>query len=364
MTKTLSLPTFPAIPAAARVLFRPMFFAALGLHALLLFVPFPKEKEKPSENKEAPVKITQLPTTKASANQTPKVALAKPNKPALPKINRPNPNPIVQSPIEPPRPQEASPAESATPPKSNSKPSNKADTATAVDFPHYQPSTPNCFGVGLGENCRVATANLIAVTAFYLSAPKAKGFTLTPDEDSADEKIFSVTTPDKKTLFLHLFKDEPTTVILLSDNKVTDLATLKRSVSIPADYYNLLTDLAPQADRSDNPQTNAQPQQFVNPQLFYNVVSESELQTGSIPEMRPGIDGSPTLILGQTPEVFYQTIATAGLSGTFQVTPKGEYGGGKLYQLKKDTTTFYMNLVPTKDQKGTIVVTWLKKPGS
>ena len=34
----------------------------------------------------------------------------------------------------------------------------------------------------------------------------------------------------------------------------------------------------------------------------------------------------------------------------------------KLYQLKKDNTTFYMNLVPTKDQKGTIVVTWLKNP--
>ncbi|MER3434943.1 MAG: hypothetical protein C4288_16360 [Leptolyngbya sp. ERB_1_1] len=363
MTKTFSLPTFPQIPAAARPLVRPMLFAALGLHALLLFTPFPKQKEKPPENKEAPVKITQLPTAKASA-KTPKVAIAKPNKPALPKINRPNPNPIVQKSIEPPTPQAATPPESTTPPKSETRSSNKADTANAADFPHYNPSTPNCFGVGLGENCRVATANLATVTAFYLSAPKAKGFTLTPDEDSADKKIFTVTTPDKKTLFLHLFKDAPTTVILLSDSKVTDLATLKGSVNIPADYYNLLTALAPQVDRSDNPQTNAQPQQFAKPEMFYNVVSEAELQTGSIPELRPGIDGSPTLILGQTPEVFYQTIATAGLSGTFQVTQKGQYGGGNLYQLKKDSTTFYMNLVPTKDQKGTIVVTWLKNPGS
>ncbi|MBW4443963.1 MAG: hypothetical protein KME10_22605 [Plectolyngbya sp. WJT66-NPBG17] len=361
MTKTLSLPNFPQIPAAARSFVRPMLFAALGLHALVLFTPFPKEKEKPPENKEAPVKITQLPTTKASAKQTPKVAIVKP-KVALPKIDRPNPNPIVQKSIEPSKPQEASLAESAAPVKSEIR-SNKADSATAADFPHYSPSTPNCFALGLGENCRVATANLSTVAAFYLSAPKAKGFILTPDEDSADKKIFTVTTPDKKTLFLHLFKDEPTTVILLSEGKVTDLATLKGSVNIPADYYNLLTDLAPQVDRSDNPQTNAQPQQFPKPEMFYQVVSEAELQTGAVPEMRPGIDGSPTLIQGQTPEVFYQTISTAGLSGSFRVTAKGQYGGGNLYELKKDSTTFYMNLVPTKDRSGTIVVTWLKNPG-
>lgn len=357
MTKTLPLPTFSQVPAAARSIVRPMLFAALGLHAVLLFTPFPKEKEKPPENKEAPVKITQLPTTKASARQTPKGAIAKP-KPALPRINRPNPNPIVQRSIEPPRQQETNP------PQSQSQPSKNAGTATAADFPHYSPSTPDCFNVGLGENCRVATATINTVTAFYLSAPKAKGFTLTPDEETADKKIYTVTTPDKKTLFLHLFKDEPTTVILLSDSKVSDLAALKGSVNIPADYYNLLTDLAPQVDRSDNPQTNAQPEQFPKPEMFFEVVNAAELQNGAIPEMRPGIDGSPTLIAGQTPDVFFQTISTAGLSGTFQVTPKGQYGGGNLYQLKKDSTTFYMNLVPTKDNTGTIVVTWLKNPGS
>ena len=342
-----------------------MFFAALGLHALLLFVPFPQEKEKPPENKEAPVKITQLPTTRANSNQTPKIAVSRPDKPVLPKINRPNPNPIVQSQSEPIKSQEAAPAESVSPQRSESRASNKGDAATAVDFPHYQPSTPNCFNkVALGENCRVATANLTTVSAFYLSAPKAKGFVLTLDEDSADKKIFSVTTPDQKMLFLHLFKDEPTTVILLSPTKVPNLSDLKGSVTIPEDYYKLLTDLAPQVDRSDNPQTNVQPEQFANPQMFYNVVSEAELQTGSIPETRPGIDGSPTLILGQTPDVFYGTITTAGLTGSFQITQKGQYGGGNLYELKKDTTTFYMNLVPTKDQRGTIVVTWLKNPGS
>jgi hypothetical protein len=354
MTKTLSLPGLPAVPAAARSLIRPMLFAAIGL----LFVPFPQErKEKPPENKEAPVKITQLPTTKAIDKQTPKVKLAQPNKPALPKINRPNANPnpiVVQKPQEAPEP--------TTPPVQKGEVAAKPGAATSADFPHYQPSTPDCFGKGLGENCRVATASLANVAAFYLSAPKAKGFTVAPDEDGADKKVFTVTTPDKKTLFLHLFKDEPTTVILLSEAKVSDLAALKGSVNIPADYYNLLNDLTQQADRADNPETNARPEQFAQPQMFYSVVSEAELQTGVIPELRPGIDGSPTLALGQAPDVFFQTLMTSGLSGTFEVKPQGQYGGGNLYQLKKDSTTFYMSLVPVKGQTGTIVVTWLKSP--
>lgn len=358
MSKTLSLPRFPAVPTAARSLVRPMLFTAIGLHALLLFMPFPEErKEKPPESKEAPVKITQLPTTKAIDKQTPKVKLAQPNKPALPKINRPNANPnlvVLQKPQEAPTPM--------TPPVQQGEVAAKPGTTTSADFPHYQPSTPDCFGKGLGENCRVATASLANVAAFYLSAPKAKGFTVTPDEDSAAKKVFTVATPDQKTLFLHLFKDEPTTVILLSESKISDLSALKGSVNIPADYYNLLTDLTQQVDRSDNPQTNAQPQNFEQPQMFYNVVSEAELQTGTIPELRPSIDGSPTLALGQAPEMFFQTMMASGLSGTFEVKPKGKYGGGNLYELKKDSTTFYMNLVPVKGQTGTIIVTWLKAP--
>ncbi|MCU0548306.1 MAG: hypothetical protein MUC48_03060 [Leptolyngbya sp. Prado105] len=360
MTKTLSLPTLPAVPASARSLIRPMLFAALGLHALLLFTPFPKErKEKPPENKEAPVKISQLPTTKAIDKQTPKVQI-QPKRPTPPKINRANANPIVVQKTE-----EKPISEPITPPVQKGEVAAKPGQANAADFPHYQPSTSDCFGKGLGENCRIATASLANVGSFYLSAPKAKGFTVTPEDDTAEMKIFQVTTPDQKTLYLHLFKDDATTVIYLSEAKTPNfLKEIKAGnvVVIPEDYVTLLADLTQQADRADNPETNARPEQFAQPQMFYNVVSEAELQTGAIPELRPGIDGSPTLALGQPPEVFFQTLMASGLSGSFKVTPKGQYGGGNLYELKKDSTTFYMSLVPVKGQPGTIVVTWLKSP--
>jgi hypothetical protein len=360
MTKALSMPALPAIPAPARAFIRPMLLAALGLHALLLFTPFPKEKQKPPENKEAPVKITQLPTTKSTAQNKAKTKIPNPNKPSVPKINRPNPNPVVVK-TEPPKPLEAR-SQEAPPEKGQAANPANAGATSFVDFPHYQPSTPDCFGKGLGENCRVATANLPTVAAFYQSQPKAKGFTVTLAEENTNAKIYTVTAKNGQTLFLSLFADAPTTVILLSEQKVSDLATLKGSVSPPEEYYQILADLLVEADRADNPANTATPENFAQPQMFYNVVSEAELQQGAIPDLRPGIDGTPKLAQGQNPSNFYQSMSAAGLSGFFEVAQHGQYGGGSLYRLKKGSTTFYLNLIPTKDQSGTIVVTWLKDP--
>ncbi|MCY6493662.1 hypothetical protein [Leptolyngbya sp. GGD] len=360
MTKTLSMPVMPAIPAPARAFIRPMLLAAIGMHALLLFAPFPQEKPKPPENKEAPVKITQLPTTKVKVQN--KAKIANPNKPSLPKINRPAANPVVIKP-EPPKP-EAARSQEAPPEKGQVANPASGGATSFVDFPHYQPSTPDCFGKGLGENCRIATANLPTVAAFYQSQPKAKGFTVTLAEENANAKIYTVTAKNGQMLFLSLFADAPTTVILLSEQKVTDLATLKESVSPPEEYYQILADLLVEADRSDNPANTASPENFAQPQMFYNIVSEAELQQGAIPDLRPGIDGTPKLAQGQNPMNFYQSMSAAGLSGFFEISEQGQYGGGNLYRLKKGSTTFYLNLIPTKDQTGTIIVTWLKDPKS
>ncbi|MBW4538036.1 MAG: hypothetical protein KME43_02700 [Myxacorys chilensis ATA2-1-KO14] len=356
-------PSLPAIPPSIQALVRPMLFVALGLHALILFVPLPKEQQKPPENKEAPVKITQLPTTKANSQpKLPKATLAKPNKPTLPKINRVSPNSVVQKSATQPRSDEVKTAD-RTPAKSQPLNKTPAIATSFADFPQYQPSTPDCFEKGLGENCRVATAALTTVESFYQSAPKAKGFTVTPAENGAGTKIFSVTAKSGETRYLSLFSDEPTTVILLSSEKITDLASLKGSVSPPADYVELLATVLPEGDRSDNPANNANPEQFGQPQMFYNVVDEAELQKGTIPELRPGIDTSPKLALGQAPATFYSATLEPELKGIFDEAAKqGQYGGGDLYRLKKGSTTIYLNLIPVKGQEGTIVVTWLKDP--
>jgi hypothetical protein len=360
MAKILRIPTLPAIPGPARAIIRPMLFAALGLHALLLFVPFPQEKQKPPENKEAPVKITQLPTTKSipKTKITPKIPVANPNKPSPPKINRPTANPVVvkpEKPVDTPRPPEAPPQKGDV-----ANPANESATPFA-EFPHYSPSTPNCFDKGLGENCRVATASLSQVASFYQTTPKTKGFKVDVIENGDSTKVYSVTSKNGKTLYLTLFADAPTTVILLSPEKVTDLASLKGAITLPEEYVSLIGDLANQVGRGDGEGTTASPDKFAQPTMFYQVVSSAELMQGMIPDMRPGIDGSPILAAGQNPDAFYQLMMTSGLSA-LDVKPHGQYGGGKLYQIRKDSTTFFMNLVPTKDNSGTIVVTWLKDP--
>ena len=60
MTQSLSL---KAVPSPMRMLFRPILFAALGFHALLLFTPLPAEQRpKEPDDKKDPLKVTQLPT--------------------------------------------------------------------------------------------------------------------------------------------------------------------------------------------------------------------------------------------------------------------------------------------------------------
>lgn len=61
---SLSKPQFNPV----RVLIRPILFAALGLHALLLFTPIPSQpKLQEPDDKKDPVKINQLPTAKPPA---------------------------------------------------------------------------------------------------------------------------------------------------------------------------------------------------------------------------------------------------------------------------------------------------------
>jgi hypothetical protein len=66
------------VSAPLRMLIRPILFLALGLHALLIFVPLPsEEKLKQPDDKKNPITITQVPT-----NQPPAASVRPAAKPA------------------------------------------------------------------------------------------------------------------------------------------------------------------------------------------------------------------------------------------------------------------------------------------
>ncbi len=72
------------MPAPLRMLLRPMLFLALGLHALLLFVPIPSEqKPKEADDKKDPLKITQLPTAKPASPKSLKPIASAARKPTI-----------------------------------------------------------------------------------------------------------------------------------------------------------------------------------------------------------------------------------------------------------------------------------------
>ncbi|UBF27270.1 hypothetical protein K9N68_04710 [Kovacikia minuta CCNUW1] len=65
---TISVQKSKPVPSLVRMLLRPMLFLALGLHAVLLFVPLPSEqKPKEPDDKKDPLRITQVPTAKPTA---------------------------------------------------------------------------------------------------------------------------------------------------------------------------------------------------------------------------------------------------------------------------------------------------------
>lgn len=69
------------------------------------------------------------------------------------------------------------------------------------------------------------------------------------------------------------------------------------------------------------------------------------------------------LILGKPEPVFKTVFASRFTNSGFEVKQEqGGYGGGLLYQVKQNTFVRYLNLVPTKDGTGVLVVVWNRSP--
>ena len=313
-----------------------MLFAAIGLHALLLFTPIPSEqKPKKPDDKENPVKITQLPTAKPAAR--PKLA-----KPALPKIARPKPPAAVVAPKPPatPRTNNASKATNTT----------KAKNPFA-DFPHY----PGAVGGFKGfENLYAASgASLVSVVAHF-KKELPKKFTLS---EESEPNTFKVST-EGVSYFLSIVDDGSQTIYLLGPDKLdkTKLAKIKegKGIAIPPELGGIAKALdATYSTSSDNSATSLdvpESSAFFEPDKDN---ASNEVYVSGISETR--------LVDGQPPAQVYQSLQATALKGFDSATDAGLYGGGSLYELKKGNFIGYLSLVPSK-AGGTVAVIWTKKP--
>jgi hypothetical protein len=350
MSKALKFnrPLLKSLPAPVRLLVRPMLAIALGLHAFFLFTPLPAEQKatvQEDDKKEEKVTITKI-------GKSAPAARTKINRPKLPRLaGRPKP----ANPLPPPAPKpETAPGQAGT-----------AQKDPFADFPHFQPSTPDCFGVGLGDSCRIASANLATVAAHFKKALPEKKYQAAEIASDPNRRLFQVT-KGNDSIFLTLLADGATTVYVLAPQEIKSLKDLRGAIVVPETYYTLLAGVLPAPDPSDPASTNnALPEQFTQPQYFYTSIEQfAEQGNAIIPEFRSGIDGSPSFFAGQLPDGVYATLESS-LRGIFEeVSEVGIYGGGKLYRLKKANSIVFLNLVPTKAQDGTIIITWTRDPRS
>jgi hypothetical protein len=244
-----------------RSLLLPMLLLALGLHAALLAMPIPSnEAMKEAEDKKNPITVSQIPTDQPTPATTASSGTVNvPDMPAPPTVNDSSsatPATTETSASTPASSTATTPAFVSKPTQSSSQSSvssvSSTDTSTNssssdmpapetaaepeptatvavnssagtanrdnpfAEFPHFQPSEADCYGLGFGENCRVVDKGAIAqVTDYFKKELTAKDFTATLVADEPTRKVFKVTKGDK-TLFLNIWQGNGQVSYLLS----------------------------------------------------------------------------------------------------------------------------------------------------
>lgn len=374
MTQALFLKN---LPAPLQFWVRPMLFASLGLHGLLLALPMQSE-HKPAPTKKEPdkVKITQLPTkTNSPAPKISPLATPKPAAIVPPAKLAPQPNPIRQSVITPPaspissisRPQPqptpttapATPAPSTTPASAQPTPTastTPAPTATSspspvsqdpfADFPIYPNATPGSGGLLPGDAdkaARTVKADLSTVMAYYKTELPNKKFDAKSTTEETDLKVSQVS-KGGVSQYLHLKYTGENTIIVLAPQPL-DLKNLGNLEVEPPEAREFQTILG----------------QLVNVDVL-PAIGLSDLQDASAFQ-----GGNVKSLLGEFKEVTPQALGASLEQGLraqqFEVSAiSTSFAGGILYQVKKGSYVGYLSLAPTKTPGRTGILTLKNSP--
>ncbi|HEY9640195.1 MAG TPA: hypothetical protein V6C57_06905 [Coleofasciculaceae cyanobacterium] len=313
-----------------------MTLVSLGLHGLLMLLPVPSEQPPPvAKPEEKKVRITQLPTL---------------NRPAPPRgaAARPTPKPVVPvrraaSAIPRPVQRAAMPSvQPAVPVVSPSPQQVPAETPTDAnpwqDFPQYPGAQPGCYNL---PSCMQTSQALSEVGNYFERELAAKKYRASPQITESDRQVYQVSR-NNLTQFLSLISVPHQGTVYVLAEAPRSLADLAQAVEVPAAIYDVLSGLAA---------TDATRADFAQPDAFY---------TGNT--VRPEI-GITKLVTGETPDTFFDTYFRTNLFNSgFESLEPSQYGGGFLYEVKKDSLSLYINLVPTQDGSGTIVVIWKQPP--
>ncbi|GEM_PF-4929332 len=178
------------------------------------------------------------------------------------------------------------------------------------------------------------------------------------------EAISSQTTTSQPTSKILRAKPiRPSTIIVRPQRVVRQQTVVIRTVTQPPVFISV--------DRS--PASHTDPTSLASDRNFG---SDLGLELASKPESSPrkaGVANAAnadsgnilSLVADQTPSELFKGYFWPNLQGKgydVSAAPIGEYAGGPVYQVKRGALLGYLNLVPTGDGKGTLVVMWRRSP--
>ncbi len=349
----------------AKLFQRPIAIGVIGLHAVLLFVPMGghKEEKKKPEQKEKPVAITQIATGMAKPKLPSKLPVAKLDAPKnLPKLNTPSMAPKVNMPGAP---KKAESAPAAKPPDSQQPPAKDLPAVTPAppgapagsggnssggdsidpnnpfaDFPHM--------GSQNADGYYETASTLSAASAHFMQKLPGLKYSATPGSSDASRSVIQFS-KGGKTAVLTMFQDGGNVVYAVAETEIASLDELRGSM--PPIFGELIATLPTPPPQDGAPRETPLEGDFDQPDKFFAQTDQFRSEIGINPR-----------IIVQDPTSLYSEIS-GPLSQKFEISAKGSYGGGNLWELKKGKKSYYLNLVPQKGKAGTNLIIWTSMPG-
>jgi hypothetical protein len=375
MIRSLNLPKVfsgISIPAPVQKYIKPMLLASIGLHALVLLAPLPSEPLKPkvAQQKQKTVKLTSLPSIRKA---TPSLSKPRPVAKTLPQtraVTLPQkgltiPRPVRKKAVVAALPHKSKPTAAQPPQKTPAQTPSPDNTSPnngpMSDFPIFPGATPGCLGL---PSCYSASSSLAEVSQFFEKELPAKKYTVQPSASEPERKVYQVS-KGGESQYLTLLVDGATIQYVLGSQPQTQ-KDLRNAVQIPEDFNtNIMSKVGSDSGGDSGSTSDVTPEQFATPTDFFTSLGGVGSDGFDVnPELKPEVS-SLKRVPSQTPQQIYDTSFSAALTQSgYQATPVSTgYSGGLLYEIKKGTfKPFYLNLVPTKDGKDTVVAVWVSKP--
>ncbi len=355
------LPSLSGIPAPVKSLLRPMLYASIGLHALLLFVPFgAHDGDKPKLPKDQAVKVTQLPPTSKGA------AKLKQNLKPVPVPKTPLPvrplartststipseaKKVVAPPLDATNPEQKE-SDKVDPKKGSEANNNSSVNDPFAEFPRYPNASPGSGGAlssGFDKAALQTTDDASAVINFYNTEAPKKQFEIKPSSDNGGLKVFTVSKAGSAPQYLHILAGGKGTVILLAPQEIPVSALKNAKVETESPEGRELDTLL--ADGLSASVSMTTVDQSISSALASVDGFKAEIGDAFTPTATP-----------IAPDAFAAMLNSLLSGAGFTLAQAGTSNGGTLYEVKKNNYTGYIILVPTPTGS-TAAFTFTKRP--